>query len=103
MILQLNPPIPMQTPKGKALAQILIDYGAEHDLVWVCFGEKGECWSWRNQDVRADSNLTFGRTSAPPPASDAITALQKIYDEVKDRHNSVVCAKIKQLALEGLI
>jgi len=37
MIVQLNPPIPLETPKGKALAQALIDYGVEHDLVWVCF------------------------------------------------------------------
>jgi len=103
MLLQLNPPIPMQTPKGKAMAQILIDYGPEYDLVWVCFGENGECWAYRNQDVRADSNFTFGRASNAPPPSDAIIALQKIYEEVKDRNNSAVCMKVKQLALEGLI
>lgn len=62
MILQLNPPIPVKTPNGRALAHILIDYGAEHDLLWVCFEESGECWTWNNRDIRADENITFGRT-----------------------------------------
>ena len=63
MILQLNPPIPIKTPDGKALAHILIDYGAEHDLLWVAFHENGECWTWNNKDIRADENITFGRIS----------------------------------------
>ena len=29
---QLSPPIPLDTPKGKALAHIIIDYGPEFDL-----------------------------------------------------------------------
>jgi hypothetical protein len=62
MLLQLNPPIPVVTPNGKAFAQVLIDYGPEYDLVWVCFEESGQCWSWRNQDIQADTNLTFGRS-----------------------------------------
>lgn len=63
MLLQLNPPIPVTTPKGKALAHILVDYGAESDLVWICFQDStGECWSWRNQDIRAQQNPTMGRT-----------------------------------------
>jgi hypothetical protein len=60
-MMQLNPPLPVITPKGKGLAQILIDYGAEHDLIWVVFQLNGECWCWRNQDIRADNNVTFGR------------------------------------------
>jgi len=60
--MQLNPPIPLVTPKGKAMAQFLIDYGPEFDLLWVCFEENGECWTWRNQDIRAERNITFGRT-----------------------------------------
>ena len=60
-MLQLDPPLPVTTPKGPALAHILIDYGAEHDLVWVCFQGNGECWCWRNQDIRATTNTTFGR------------------------------------------
>lgn len=62
MMLQLNPPIPLETPKGKALAQILIDYGAEHHLIWVCFQEDTrEIWCWPNNEVRAQTNITMGR------------------------------------------
>lgn len=66
MILQLNPPIPVMTPKGKALAQAMIDYGVEHDLLWVCFQENGECWTWNNRNIRAESNVTFQRTTKTP-------------------------------------
>jgi hypothetical protein len=64
MMLQLNPQIPVMTPNGKAMAQILIDYGCEHDLIWIVFQEDGECWSWRNQDIRAERNITYGRNPA---------------------------------------
>lgn len=60
---QLNPPIPVTTPKGRALAHLVIDYGIEHDLLWVCFqDETGECWTWSNRDIRAQKNITIGRT-----------------------------------------
>lgn len=61
MILQLNPGLPMVTPKGKGLANMVIDYGPEHDLIFVVFQEDGEIWCWRNQDIRAETNITFGR------------------------------------------
>jgi hypothetical protein len=64
MMLQLNPAIPVVTPKGKGIAHVLIDYGVEADLIWVVFQDDGECWSWRNQDIRAEKNITFGRSSA---------------------------------------
>ena len=60
-MLQLNPPLPVVTPKGPGIAHALVDYGPEHDLIWVVFQENGECWSWRNQEIRADENITFGR------------------------------------------
>jgi len=62
MLTQLNPPLPLITPKGKAWAHIVIDYGQEHDLLWVCFqDETGECWTWGNGDVRIQENITMGR------------------------------------------
>lgn len=61
MMLQLNPPIPVETPKGKAMAQIVIDYGPEYHLLWVCFQNDGQCWSWQNPDVRAETNPTYHR------------------------------------------
>lgn len=60
-MLQLDPALPVVTPLGKALAHVIIDYGAEHDLLWVCFLQNGEIWTYRNQDVRAEKNVTFGR------------------------------------------
>lgn len=66
-ILQLSPAIPLKTPKGSALAHLVIDYGEESDLVWVCFqNDTGEIWSWSNKDVRAEKNITMGRTLETP-------------------------------------
>jgi hypothetical protein len=65
MITQLNPPIPVVTPDGKGMAHIVIDYGVEHDLLWIVFQSNGECWSWRNQDIRAQNNITIGRDIKP--------------------------------------
>jgi hypothetical protein len=62
MLLQLDPPIPLDTPKGKGQAHVLIDYSIEQDLIWVVFlDETRECWSFRNSDIRAQTNLTIGR------------------------------------------
>ena len=64
MILQLNPPIPMTTPKGDGLAHFVIDYSAEFDLHWVIFIDAtGECWTFSNKEVRAQKNRTLGRPS----------------------------------------
>lgn len=62
MMIQLNPPIPVDTPKGSALAHVLVDYGIEHNINWVCFqDDTGECWTWSNRDIRAQKNITYGR------------------------------------------
>lgn len=69
-ILQLDPPIPVDTPKGSAMAALLIDYGPEFDLLWVTFAdETGECWTWPNPKIRARKNVTLGRRMEPaaPP------------------------------------
>ena len=60
-MLQLNPPLPVDTPHGKALAHILIDYGPEEHLLWVCFQDNGEIWAWPNPKVRAQNNPSMGR------------------------------------------
>lgn len=61
-LLQLNPPIPLETPRGSALAHVLIDYGPEYNLMWVCFGDDdGQCWTWPNNKVRAQKNITLDR------------------------------------------
>jgi hypothetical protein len=61
-LLQLNPPIPVETPKGKAMAHVLIDYGPEFHIIWVCFqDDTGEVWAWKNPEIRAQTNPTMGR------------------------------------------
>jgi hypothetical protein len=50
------------------MAQMVIDYGVEHDLIWVVFqNDTGECWGWGNKDIRAQSNITIGRVTEAPP------------------------------------
>lgn len=69
-MIQLNPPIPLFTPKGEGLAHFIIDYGIEHNLYWVVFIDStGECWTFQNPEVRATKNITEGRIN--------ITALSK--------------------------
>jgi hypothetical protein len=67
-MLQLNPPLPMNTPKGEGFAHFLIDYGPESDLYWTVFiTETGEIWTFANREVRASKNITLGRTSPSVP------------------------------------
>lgn len=64
MMLQLNPPIPLSTPKGEGMAWAIIDYGAEHNLLWVvAIDETREIWTFPNPEVRAQKNITLGRVS----------------------------------------
>ncbi len=63
-ILQLNPPIPLETPKGFGYAWFLIDYGNEYDLMWtVAINETGEIWTYFNREVRATKNITLQRVN----------------------------------------
>ncbi len=63
MIIQLNPSIPLKTPKGNAEAILVIDYSKEDDLLWTCIqDDTGEIWTWRNSEVRGIENISIGRT-----------------------------------------
>jgi len=63
MILQLDPPIPLDTPKGPGFAHLVVDYGMDFDLCWTVFiTETRECWTFQNREVRAVSNVTFKRS-----------------------------------------
>ena len=62
MLTELAKPLPLNTPKGKALAHFVIDYGIETDLYWVCFlKENGECWTFNNRHIRIEENYTIDR------------------------------------------
>lgn len=61
MILQLNPPLHMHTSKGAGIAQLVIDYGLEADLMWVvALNDSGEIWCFPNWDVRLYGNESAG-------------------------------------------
>lgn len=62
MLIQLNPPLPLETSKGPGWAHFLIDYGAESALLWVVFLDAdGACWTVPNAEVRMCANWTMGR------------------------------------------
>lgn len=77
MMLQLSPPLPLETPKGKGWAHFVIDLGPEADLQWVVFLDKefredqpggvftvyhaGTCWTFQNREIKMQENLTLGR------------------------------------------
>jgi hypothetical protein len=64
LMFQLNPTIPVITPKGNGWAFFCIDRSQEHDLEWVVFlDSNGECWTFRNSDIRIQKNYTFGRNT----------------------------------------
>ncbi|MEO9078792.1 MAG: hypothetical protein ABI268_05720 [Rhodanobacter sp.] len=70
-MLQLDPPIPMTTPKGEGFAHILLDYGPESDLYWtVLITQTGEIWTYANRYVRAAKNITLGRIQPDKPPVD---------------------------------
>jgi hypothetical protein len=73
VITRIDPPLPLQTPKGKAMAHFIIDYGIEHDLHWVCFQDTtGECWTWNNKEIRLQENITAGRINIPKEIRDEL-------------------------------
>ena len=60
MITQLRPALWLQTPKGVGLAHFVIDYGEEHDLIWVVADDAtGEIWAWPNPKVRFIKNVSL--------------------------------------------
>jgi hypothetical protein len=62
---QLEPTIPMQTSKGDGLAFAVIDYGIEHNLLWVvALDDNGEIWCVPNSEVRVSPNWSIGRRTA---------------------------------------
>lgn len=67
---QLEPSIPVHViDKGDGLAFAVIDYGQEHNLIWVtALDASGEIWCAPNPKVRFQKNWTMGRE---PPRDNA--------------------------------
>ncbi|MXO66539.1 hypothetical protein [Altericroceibacterium endophyticum] len=66
MFTRLDPPLPLFVlDKGKGLALGVIDYGIEHNLIWVtAIDGTGEIWCAPNPKVRMQENWTAGRPLA---------------------------------------
>ena len=62
MFTQLDPPLPVTVlDRGKGLAMAVIDYGPEHNLIWVtAIDDTGEIWCAPNPKVRMQTNWTMG-------------------------------------------
>ena len=67
MFTQLNPPLPVYViDRGAGLAFAVIDYGMEHNLIWVtAIDATGEIWCAPNPKVRLSENWTAGRIVKP--------------------------------------
>ena len=63
MFTQLDPTIPVHVlGKGDGYAIAVIDYGQEHNLIWVtAIDATGEIWCAPNPKVRMQKNWTMGR------------------------------------------
>ncbi|EIZ77244.1 hypothetical protein WSK_4237 [Novosphingobium sp. Rr 2-17] len=72
MFTQLNPTIPLHVMgKGDGYALGMIDYGQEHNLIWVtALDGSGEIWCAPNHTVRLGRNWTMGRVENPLIAKD---------------------------------
>ena len=74
MFTRLEPPLPVFIiDKGSGYAFGMIDYGPEHNLMWVTALDKGgEIWCAPNPQVRVQENWSLGRhrdtDCAPKPA-----------------------------------
>ena len=70
---QLTSSIPVTVQgKGKGSAFAVIDYGEEHNLIWVvALDDSGEIWWSPNPKVRVRSNWTMGRNVIPAAAANA--------------------------------
>jgi len=66
MFTQLSPQLPVTVQgKGNGYAFAVIDYGAEHNLIWVvALDDSGEIWCSPNPLVRMRENWTMGRKPA---------------------------------------
>jgi hypothetical protein len=78
MLVQLNPPLPMETSKGGGWAHFVIDYGPESALLWVVFmDDDGACWTVPNAEVRISFNWTLGRRKPDEDRPEAARAAAK--------------------------
>lgn len=71
VMIQLNPPLPLESSRGSGVAHFIIDYGPESDLLWVVFLDAdGSCWAIPNPEIRMRANWSLGRRGGRPNGGD---------------------------------
>jgi hypothetical protein len=54
--------IEVTTPKGDGIIWLVTDYGHESNTMYtVILDSTGEFWQFTHKEIRAKSNITFGR------------------------------------------
>ncbi|HVR91301.1 MAG TPA: hypothetical protein VHG29_09445 [Novosphingobium sp.] len=96
MFTQLNPTIPLHVlGRGDGYAIGMIDYGQEHNLIWVTvIDETGEIWCAPNPKVRLGRNWTMGRKE-----SSAVTQDKQDLREQSAAEPCADCAELTEAAL----
>ena len=62
MIHEFTNRIEVTTPKGDGVILYMIDYGHESNTIYtVIIDATGEFWQFTHKEIRAKSNITFGR------------------------------------------
>ena len=78
MLVQLNPPLPLETPKGAGWAHFVIDYGPEGALLWVVFmDEDGACWTVPEFRSTHVLQLDHGTPQTGEPETERVPAAVK--------------------------
>lgn len=66
-MIQLDPPLWLETPRGPGLAHLVTWLNIEHSLQWTVFLESGQIWTFPNEEVRAFKNYTAERPNPERP------------------------------------
>lgn len=57
--------VEVTTPKGDGIIWLVLDYGHETDTIYtIIINDTGEFWQFAHKDIRAKSNITYGRSLA---------------------------------------
>jgi len=60
MMLQLNPPIEVETPLGHGWCLVVIDYGININTIWLVRLDNGEVKHFDSNDIKISKNPMLG-------------------------------------------
>ncbi len=61
IILELEQQVRVDTPEGKGRVWLVTEYGSEIEKVFTVILDNSQVWEFRNDQIRATSNITFDR------------------------------------------